>query len=69
MQRHIDRAGRVATVVAGSLLLGACNVKHELLAPQNPGVIDPGSVANGYAAGEKELPLDPDAQQKMTLKK
>jgi hypothetical protein len=37
-------------VVAGSMLLGACNVKQELLAPQNPGVIDPGSVANTAAA-------------------
>jgi hypothetical protein len=53
MKRHIDRAGRVATalaVVAGSMLLGACNVKQELLAPQHPGVIDPGSVANTAAA-------------------
>lgn len=53
MKRHIDRAGRVTTaiaVVAGSMLLGACNVKQELLAPQNPGVIDPGSVANTAAA-------------------
>jgi len=37
-------------VAIGSLLLGACNVKQELLAPQNPGVIDPGSVANTAAA-------------------
>lgn len=53
MKKHIDRAGRAATavaVVAGSMLLGACNVKHELLAPQNPGVIDPSSVANTAAA-------------------
>ncbi len=53
MTRLIDRAGRVTTaiaVVAGSMLLGACNVKQELLAPQNPGVIDPGSVANTAAA-------------------
>ena len=53
MKRLINRAGRVTTavaVVAGSMLLGACNVKQELLAPQNPGVIDPGSVANTAAA-------------------
>ena len=53
MKRLIDRAGRVTTaiaVVAGSMLLGACSVKQELLAPQNPGVIDPGSVANTAAA-------------------
>jgi hypothetical protein len=51
--RLIDRAGRTTTaiaVVAGSLLLGACSAKQELLAPQNPGVIDPGAVANTAAA-------------------
>jgi hypothetical protein len=32
------------------MLLGACSVKQELLAPQNPGVIDPGAVANTAAA-------------------
>jgi len=53
MMRLIDRAGRATTaiaVVAGSLLLGACSAKQELLAPQNPGVIDPGSVASTAAA-------------------
>ena len=53
MMRLIDRAGRATTaiaVVAGSMLLGACSVKQELLAPQNPGVIDPGAVANTAAA-------------------
>src|SRR5215831_13148915 len=53
MKRLIDRAGRATTaiaVVAGSMLLGACSVKQELLAPQNPGVIDPGAVANTAAA-------------------
>ena len=53
MMRLIDRAGRATTaiaVVAGSLLLGACSAKQELLAPQNPGVIDPGAVANTAAA-------------------
>ena len=53
MTRLIDRAGRTAAAarwLSGSLLLGACNVKQELLAPQNPGVIDPGSVANTAAA-------------------
>ena len=53
MTRLIDRAGRTAAacaVAVGSLLLGACNVKQELLAPQNPGVIDPGAVANTAAA-------------------
>ena len=46
--------------------------------PDRPGQLSPQTYANltafilsnnGYAAGEKELPLDPDAQQKMTLKK
>jgi mono/diheme cytochrome c family protein len=46
--------------------------------PDRPGVLTPQTYAeltafilsnNGYAAGEKELPLDPDAQQRMTLKK
>jgi hypothetical protein len=32
------------------MLLGACNVKQELLAPQNPGVIDPASAVNAAAA-------------------
>jgi hypothetical protein len=53
MMNLANRAGRAAAacaVAAGSMLLGACNVKQELLAPQNPGVIDPGSVANTAAA-------------------
>jgi hypothetical protein len=53
MMSLINRAGRATTavaVVAGSMLLGACSVKQELLAPQNPGVIDPGAVANTAAA-------------------
>jgi mono/diheme cytochrome c family protein len=46
--------------------------------PDRPGQLSPPTYANltafilsnnGYAAGEKELPLDPDAQQKMTLKR
>ena len=39
-----DRARWVATagcIVAGSLVAAGCNVKQELLAPQNPGLIDP----------------------------
>jgi hypothetical protein len=53
MMKLRDGAARTATaavVAAGSLLLGACNVKQELLAPQQPGVISPGSVANTAAA-------------------
>jgi len=40
----------LTTVVAGSLAVAACNVKQELLAPQNPGLVDPGAVANAAAA-------------------
>ena len=45
--------------------------------PDRPGQLSPQTYANltafilsnnGYAAGERELPLDPDAQQKMTLR-
>jgi starch-binding outer membrane protein, SusD/RagB family len=53
MMKLIHRAGGGATalaVVAGSLLLGACDPKQELLAPQQPGVISPASVANTAAA-------------------
>ena len=48
-----DRArGRVtALALAGmSALLAGCNAKEELLAPQQPGVITPGSVTNATAA-------------------
>ena len=46
--------------------------------PDRPGQLSPQTYAslmafilsnNGYTAGDKELPADPDAQQKMTLKK
>ncbi len=37
-------------VVAGSVLVGACNPKQELLSPQQPGVIAPSDVANSTAA-------------------
>jgi starch-binding outer membrane protein, SusD/RagB family len=53
MKRHINRAGRTTAATAavvGSLLLGACSVHQELLAPQNPGVIDPSATANTAAA-------------------
>jgi hypothetical protein len=42
-------AGSVA--LCGSALLGGCDVKHELLEPQNPGVIDPAAI-NSPAAAE-----------------
>jgi len=37
-------------VVAGTLCLGACDPKKELLEPQQPGVISPSSVASATAA-------------------
>ena len=40
-----------ALALAGmSALLAGCNAKEELLAPQQPGVITPGSVTNATAA-------------------
>lgn len=44
--------GRVAAIgiVSGCLFLGACNVKNELLAPQQPGVISPSAVTTATAA-------------------
>jgi hypothetical protein len=53
MMRFDNRAGRTTTALAvavGSVLLGACNVKQELLTPQTPGVISPASTANTAAA-------------------
>jgi hypothetical protein len=44
------RRGAAAAAAFGSLFLGACNAKQELLAPQQPGVISPSSVANATAA-------------------
>ncbi len=40
----------IAAVAAGSLAAAACNVKQELLAPQNPGTVDPSAVGNAAAA-------------------
>jgi len=48
--RRVRGTVALAAVAAGLLPLGACNVKHELLAPQQPGVISPTSVANATAA-------------------
>jgi len=53
MLRLKDRARGAAaglTVVAGSMLLGACDVKQELLSPQQPTVISPSATANATAA-------------------
>jgi hypothetical protein len=53
MTRLTHRARNTATATAvavGSLFLGACNVKNELLSPQQPGVISPSATANATAA-------------------
>ena len=48
---HRARGAATAIVLAGSsLFLGACNVKHELLQPQQPGVISPSAVTSATAA-------------------
>lgn len=39
-----------AVTLSGALFLGACDPKKELLAPQQPGVISPGSVSSPAAA-------------------
>src|SRR4051812_12939887 len=46
MKRHIYRAKWLAAAVA----LAGCDVKQELLAPQNPGIIDPATVNSAPAA-------------------
>ncbi len=52
MQRQMNRARWILSSGAIVLapLFSACNVKEELLAPQNPGVIDPSSVNSPAAA-------------------
>ena len=52
MQRQMNRARWILSGAALVLtpLFSACNVKEELLAPQNPGVIDPSSVNSPAAA-------------------
>jgi len=51
--RHINRARgtwAALAVAGGSLALSACNVKQELLAPEQPGVISPSAVNSATAA-------------------
>ncbi|HEY7232584.1 MAG TPA: hypothetical protein VH539_00480 [Gemmatimonadaceae bacterium] len=52
MMRLIQTSrGRAAALIAiAGVCLGACNAKQELLAPQQPGVISPGSVTSPTAA-------------------
>ncbi len=48
---HRARGAATALALVGcGLVLGACNVKHELLAPQQPGVISPSAVTTATAA-------------------
>ncbi len=57
MKRFGYRARWVATgmLAIGTLTIGACGVKDDLLAPQQPGVIKPGDIANAGAAGAEAL--------------
>lgn len=53
MMRNTDRPRwvlRVGVAAAGAMAIAACNVKEELLAPQNPGLIDPSAVTSPAAA-------------------
>src|ERR1043166_7702241 len=52
MMRHMNRARWIlsgVTLIAAPLFTG-CDFKKELLAPQNPGIIDPASVNSPAAA-------------------
>jgi hypothetical protein len=50
-RNHRARGTATALVLAGScLFLGACNMKNELLAPQQPGVISPSAINSATAA-------------------
>lgn len=43
-------AAGAAVAIVGAMILGGCDVKSELLAPQQPGVISPSDVTNATAA-------------------
>jgi hypothetical protein len=43
-------AGQAALAGAGALAIAGCDIKKELLEPQNPGLIDPSAVASPAAA-------------------
>jgi len=43
-------AGQIALATAGAMALAGCDVKKELLEPQNPGLIDPSAVTSPAAA-------------------
>src|SRR4051812_1514988 len=52
MNQHVNRARCVIAlgVTAMALVVGCDRVKAELLAPQNPGLVDPSAVANATAS-------------------
>ena len=53
MKNYLIRARGAAAAVliaAAGLVLGACNAQHELLQPQQPGVISPSAVTSATAA-------------------
>ncbi len=52
MKNYLIRARGAAAVAiaAAGLMLGACNAQHELLQPQQPGVISPSAVNSATAA-------------------
>jgi len=45
----------IAGLLAGAVLLAGCDVKQELLAPQQPGVLGPGDIAAAGAPGAEAL--------------
>jgi hypothetical protein len=45
----------IASLLAGAVLLASCDVKQELLAPQQPGILGPGDIAAAGAAGAEAL--------------
>ena len=47
---NIRNRARWAALLAASIAFTACDVNHELLEPQNPGLIDPSQVDNADAA-------------------
>jgi hypothetical protein len=50
-----SRVRRTAGLVAAATFLGGCDVKQELLSPQQPGTLTPGDVASSGAAGAEAL--------------
>jgi hypothetical protein len=53
--KHRGARWTVAGLLAGAVAIAGCNVKDELLAPQQPGVLGPGDIASAGAAGAEAL--------------